>query len=46
MFVLGRKVDMLNEFMRQEAIREGKEVRLKEQEYEWGRYIIGPFINI
>lgn len=28
---------MLNEYMRQEAIREGREAQLKEQEYEWGR---------
>ena len=33
----GRKLDMLNEFMRQEAIREGKEVKLKEATLEWGK---------
>ena len=33
----GKKLDMLNEFMRQQAIKEGKEVKLKEAQMEWGR---------
>ena len=32
----GRKLDMLNEFMRQEAIKAGKAVAEKQEEYEWG----------
>jgi pre-mRNA-splicing factor CWC26 len=33
----GRKLDMLNEFMRQSAIREGKEVKLAKAQHEWGK---------
>ena len=33
----GRKLDMLNEFMRQQAKREGKEVEEAREQYEWGR---------
>jgi pre-mRNA-splicing factor CWC26 len=36
----GRKLDMLNEFMRQQAIREGKEVKLNKAQYEWGKGIV------
>ena len=33
----GRKLDMLNEFMRQQAIHEGKAVKEQEEAYEWGK---------
>jgi len=33
----GRKLDMLNEMMRQQAIREGKAVAEKEEQMEWGK---------
>ena len=33
----GRKLDMLNEFMRQQAQNEGKAVQEKQEQYEWGR---------
>ena len=33
----GRKLEMLSEFMRQEAVREGLAVERKKEEYEWGR---------
>ena len=33
----GKKLDMLNEFMRQQAVREGKEVKLAQAQAEWGR---------
>ena len=32
----GRKLDMLNEFMRQQAQNEGKAVQEKQEQYEWG----------
>jgi len=33
----GRKLDMLNEFMRQQALREGKEIKIEKAQYEWGK---------
>ena len=33
----GKKLDMLNEFMRQQAVKEGKEVKLEKAQMEWGR---------
>lgn len=33
----GKKLDMLNEFMRQQAIEEGKAVRLEKATYDWGK---------
>jgi pre-mRNA-splicing factor CWC26 len=33
----GRKLDMLNEMMRQQAIREGKAVAAAKEQYEWGK---------
>jgi pre-mRNA-splicing factor CWC26 len=36
----GRKLDMLNEFMRQQASREGKEVKMEQAQYEWGKGIV------
>ena len=33
----GRKLDMLNEMMRQQAIREGKAVAEAKEQYEWGK---------
>jgi pre-mRNA-splicing factor CWC26 len=33
----GRKLDMLNEMMRQQAIREGKQVAAAAEQYEWGQ---------
>jgi len=33
----GRKLDMLNEMMRQQAIREGKAVAEAEEQMEWGK---------
>ena len=33
----GKKLDMLNEFMLQQAIQEGKAVRLEKAAYDWGR---------
>jgi len=33
----GRKLEMLSEFMRQEAVKEGMAVERKKEEYEWGR---------
>ena len=32
----GRKLDMLEEMMRQQRIREGKEAKQEKEEYEWG----------
>lgn len=36
----GRKLDMLNEFMRQQASREGKEVKMEQAQYEWGKGVV------
>ena len=33
----GKKLDMLNEFMRQQALREGKEFKMEKAQYEWGK---------
>ena len=33
----GKKLDMLNEFMRQQAVREGKEVKIAKAQYAWGK---------
>jgi len=33
----GKKLDMLNEFMRSSAAQEGKEQKMKEATFEWGR---------
>ena len=33
----GRKLDMLNEFMRQQAVAQGKEVQLERARVEWGK---------
>lgn len=33
----GRKLEMLSEFMNQEAFREGKLAKQAKEEYEWGR---------
>jgi len=33
----GRKLDMLNEFMRQQAVAEGRAVQLERAQQEWGR---------
>jgi pre-mRNA-splicing factor CWC26 len=33
----GKKLDMLNEFMRQQAVKAGKEVKLQQAQVEWGR---------
>ena len=33
----GKKLDMLTEFMRQQAIEEGKAVRLEKAAYDWGK---------
>ena len=33
----GRKLDMLNEFMRQQAARDGKEVKMEKAQFEWGK---------
>lgn len=35
----GRKLDMLNEMMRQRELQEGKKVREAREEYEWGTYV-------
>jgi pre-mRNA-splicing factor CWC26 len=33
----GRKLDMLNEMMRQQALREGKALKIQEVTHEWGK---------
>lgn len=33
----GKKLDMLSEFMRQQAVKVGKEVKLQQAQIEWGR---------
>ena len=33
----GKKLDMLNEFMRQQAVREGKEFKIEKATTEWGK---------
>jgi pre-mRNA-splicing factor CWC26 len=33
----GKKLDMLSEFMRQQAVREGKEFKLEKAQQEWGK---------
>ena len=33
----GKKLDMLSEFMRQQAVREGKEYKLEKAQTEWGK---------
>jgi pre-mRNA-splicing factor CWC26 len=33
----GKKLDMLNEFMRQQAVREGKEYKIEKATNEWGK---------
>jgi pre-mRNA-splicing factor CWC26 len=36
----GKKLDMLNEFMRQQAVREGKEFKLEKAQHEWGKGLV------
>ena len=33
----GKKLDMLNEFMRQQAVKEGKEFKIEKAQTEWGK---------
>ena len=33
----GKKLDMLSEFMRQQAVREGKELKIEKAQNEWGK---------